>query len=112
MVELPSAIADERTPNTYLCTFGGHKLCFSLCVLDCLPEFLPFQHSDSLLSNNYNNIYISVATVFDSNNNNIKTQKNSQIVKGEALSAPQRRKGSQEKKSTYHTYNIYVETIC
>ena len=28
------------------------------------------------------------------------THKNSQIVKGEALSAPQRRKGSQEKKST------------
>ena len=34
-------------------------------------------------------------------NNNIKThtQKNSQIVKGEALSAPQRKKDSQEKKS-------------
>ena len=33
-------------------------------------------------------------------NNNIKTHKNSKIVKGEALSAPHRRKGSREKKST------------
>ena len=55
---VPPAIADERTPNMYLCTFGGHKLYFSLCVLDRLPGFLPFQHLDSLLSNNHNNIYI------------------------------------------------------
>ena len=58
MVELPPAIADEWAPNTYLCTFGGHKLCFSQCALDRLPGFLPFHHLDSLLSNNFNNIYI------------------------------------------------------
>ena len=57
---VPPAIADERTPNMYLCTFGGHKLYFSLCVLDRLTGFLPFQHLDSLLSNNHNNIYIYI----------------------------------------------------
>ena len=42
MVELPPGITDERASNTDLCTFGGHKLCFSLCVLDCLLRFLSF----------------------------------------------------------------------
>ena len=54
MMELLPAIADVRALNTYICTFDGYKLCFSLCVLDYLPGFLSFQYLASLLSN-YNN---------------------------------------------------------